>query len=963
MNTTVAALADAPAAAAAAGDGVGRLVPWQVPAVRVNDTPTTLRLEMPSVRMSVPVSRVGEIVGRESTVKQVTAALAPLGARVLIYGPPGVGKDTVMAEVAHSIDVQSFGGLQAWLQASSDAVLRRQLIELFATHRPRVVARMDNDANAAIAAIKQWLATHDDWVLFVEDAGPSSATVWDVLPGRGVGGRVLVTSQATLGGRTMFEQQGARIELAPITTDESVALLVNSNVLSKKTPSPPDGETEDELRTRCADAGAADCYKPAPPDEKTKDCKQRRKETETALFVRSELGRPEMRAFLKDTLGNLPLSVALCGHMIRADPRVGSVLDLIALFKRTADLAEVDRAGHNPMLDKHYYGLYLSVKINLDRLRCAEGVADVDRDGAVTLLAMMSLLDRAQTPVSLLSGHNVVNVVHRATCDLAACMVGTRGSECESTVCSRRRRLATLLSDQGALERARRLCIEHGLMQEAVGGEGHGEGTVGVMHQLVQRCLRHELVVLSAVGGDVVSIVRNVVLSRFDYDTAKTPPARWLELRRMVPCIQAWADNVMGEVDGDNDRQELGEVQPTVSMADGDVAVLSRWGTMMLSADGDAKSAVRFFERLLARVKKALTSRHPGIATSMSNLATAYSALGRHEDALKLQNEVLSFERDVLSPTDPSIATSMSNLAITYSALGRHKDALKMNEKVLAFRRDVLLPKHPDIAKSMHNLASTYSALGLHEDALKLKEAVLAFQRDVLPAKHPDIATSMSNLAMTLSALGRHEDALKLKEEVLAFRRDVLPPTHPDIATSMNNLAASYSALGRHKDALKVKEKVLAFDRDVLPPKHPHIAASMINLATTYSDLGRYEDARKLNEEALAFQRNVLPPTHPDIAKSMNNLAMVCWKLGDTKTAVRNFKSAIEVFDRAGYAPDHPQMVTCKNNLAYMLRESQTGSAPPPPAPRAHSKKTKPNESCPCGSGKKYKKCCMHRSG
>jgi len=197
MNATVAALVATPAAATG-DDAAQRGSTWQVPAVRDIDTSTTLRLEMPSVRMSVPVSRVGEIVGRETTVKQVVAALAPRGARVLIYGSPGVGKDTVMAEVAHSIDMQSFVGLQAWLQASSDAVLRRQLIELFATHRPRVMAGMDNDANAAIAAIKRWLATHDDWVMFVEDAGPSSATVWDVLPGEGVGGRVLVTSQSAL---------------------------------------------------------------------------------------------------------------------------------------------------------------------------------------------------------------------------------------------------------------------------------------------------------------------------------------------------------------------------------------------------------------------------------------------------------------------------------------------------------------------------------------------------------------------------------------------------------------------------------------------------------------------------------------------------------------------------------------------------------------------------------------------
>jgi hypothetical protein len=155
---------------------------WHPPPVANTAVPTTLRLQTPSVRMSVPVARVDEIVGRESTVERVTAALTP-GACVLLHGLPGVGKDTVMAEVAHRPEIQSLGGLQAWLQASSDVVLRRQLIELFATHRPRVVAGLVNDAPAAIAAIKRWLATHSDWVLFVEDASLGSITLWDVLPG------------------------------------------------------------------------------------------------------------------------------------------------------------------------------------------------------------------------------------------------------------------------------------------------------------------------------------------------------------------------------------------------------------------------------------------------------------------------------------------------------------------------------------------------------------------------------------------------------------------------------------------------------------------------------------------------------------------------------------------------------------------------------------------------------------
>ena len=41
----------------------------------------------------------------------------------------------------------------------------------------------------------------------------------------------------------------------------------------------------------------------------------------------------------------------------------------------------------------------------------------------------------------------------------------------------------------------------------------------------------------------------------------------------------------------------------------------------------------------------------------------------------------------------------MNNLASTYSELGRHADALALREKVLEFRRRVLPEDHPDIGE------------------------------------------------------------------------------------------------------------------------------------------------------------------------------------------------------------------------------------------------------------------------
>ncbi len=42
---------------------------------------------------------------------------------------------------------------------------------------------------------------------------------------------------------------------------------------------------------------------------------------------------------------------------------------------------------------------------------------------------------------------------------------------------------------------------------------------------------------------------------------------------------------------------------------------------------------------------------------------------------------------------------AMSNLASTYSELGRHADALVMGEQVLEFRRRVLPANHPSIGE------------------------------------------------------------------------------------------------------------------------------------------------------------------------------------------------------------------------------------------------------------------------
>ena len=58
----------------------------------------------------------------------------------------------------------------------------------------------------------------------------------------------------------------------------------------------------------------------------------------------------------------------------------------------------------------------------------------------------------------------------------------------------------------------------------------------------------------------------------------------------------------------------------------------------------------------------------------------------------------------------------MNNLATTYSALGRHADALAMGEQVLEFRRRVLPASHPDIGEGCAGRDALHAVLQLRGD-------------------------------------------------------------------------------------------------------------------------------------------------------------------------------------------------------------------------------------------------------
>ncbi len=82
---------------------------------------------------------------------------------------------------------------------------------------------------------------------------------------------------------------------------------------------------------------------------------------------------------------------------------------------------------------------------------------------------------------------------------------------------------------------------------------------------------------------------------------------------------------------------------------------------------------------------------------------------------------------------------AMCNLATMYSSLGRHQDALVMGEKTLEFQRRVLPENHPHIGISCLNLGKNFLRVGNLHRALQFACEALRTLQSTLPPSHPHV--------------------------------------------------------------------------------------------------------------------------------------------------------------------------------------------------------------------------------
>ena len=189
------------------------------------------------------------------------------------------------------------------------------------------------------------------------------------------------------------------------------------------------------------------------------------------------------------------------------------------------------------------------------------------------------------------------------------------------------------------------------------------DGSAVTAHRLVMRVIRENLAAdnaLTAVCESAARLLDGLAASRWENwheDRAAT--------RDLVEQIMALDESAARcPPGGDLDRLMLR---------------LQVWAAALLDLLGDsAAQAIVIGERLVAACERVLGPDHPDTLTSRNNLAAAYRAAGRLDEAITLHEQTLAARERVLGPDHPDTLTSRNNLAAAYRDAGRLDEAISL---------------------------------------------------------------------------------------------------------------------------------------------------------------------------------------------------------------------------------------------------------------------------------------------
>ena len=124
--------------------------------------------------------------------------------------------------------------------------------------------------------------------------------------------------------------------------------------------------------------------------------------------------------------------------------------------------------------------------------------------------------------------------------------------------------------------------------------------------------------------------------------------------------------------------------------------------------EGNYNQAIVVAKQALKVARKNVGSEHPGVATSLNNLAGLYKSQGHYAQADPLYKRSLAISEKTHGTEHPNVAAILNNFAELYKNQGHYAQAEPLYKRALEIWVKTLRTEHPNVAKNLKNLAELF---------------------------------------------------------------------------------------------------------------------------------------------------------------------------------------------------------------------------------------------------------------
>jgi tetratricopeptide (TPR) repeat protein len=228
---------------------------------------------------------------------------------------------------------------------------------------------------------------------------------------------------------------------------------------------------------------------------------------------------------------------------------------------------------------------------------------------------------------------------------------------------------------------------------------------------------------------------------------------------------------------------------------------------------GQFAASAEYGERARAMDEKIIGREHPDLAVILSNLAAAYTELGRLDDAESALVRADQQMRPSTEPTSPWLGAISINLAEVYELKGREDDALRLLRATLADQ------KVPEIVADVTaDLASVLNRQGRFALALPQAEKALAMQESL--HANPDASLGKPLLGIALARLGLGQPARAIAP---LARAEAMPHLFPRLRGRIRLALAQALEVSHRAEPPRVRALLTQARADLAPV--PQLAA------------------------------------------------------------------------------------------------------------------------------------------